>query len=86
MDNGYKVNDLMYVWYWRNSKEDEWSISQPVTLGEIIDNCELDFNDGGSLPLDDIDWGNDEVFIFPVPPRKYAPTSEQQEKEPRNDT
>lgn len=73
MENGYKVNDLMYVWYWRNSKDDVWSISAPVTLGEIIDNCELDFNNGGSLPLSDIEWGRNEVYVFPVPSRTYAP-------------
>ena len=74
--SGYKVNDLMYVVYWRNSSKDKWSISQPVTLGEIIDDAELDFGDdeenGGSLPLHDIEWGHDEVLFYPVPPRKYS--------------
>lgn len=76
---GYKINDLMYVFYWRASKDDPWSISQPITLGEIIDNAELDFGDdendgevGGSLPLNDIDWGRDEVRVHQVPPRRYA--------------
>ena len=71
--SGYKVNDLMYVIYWRNSSKDEWSISQPVTLGEIIDDAELDFGeDNGSLPMHDIEWGHDEVLFYPVPPRKYS--------------
>jgi len=74
--SGYKVNDLMYVVYWRADNSYEWSVSQPVTLGELIDNAELDFGDdddtGGSLPINDIDWGRDEVLFYPVPPRKYA--------------
>lgn len=81
MKNAYKINDLMYIWYWRNDKHDNWSISQPVTLGEIMDNCELDFHDGGSLPLDDIAWGKDEVYVIPVPPRTYAPQTKVEETE-----
>lgn len=80
MDNGYKVNDLMYVVYWRNSKDDKWSISQPVTLGELIDDAEFEFDDGGSLPLHDVEWGHDEILFFPVPPRKYMPTTPQGDK------
>ncbi|MDQ2906873.1 MAG: hypothetical protein M3Y81_25470 [Chloroflexota bacterium] len=70
----YGINDLMYVFYWRNSKDDEWSISQPVTLGEIIDNVEFEFQDGGTLPINDVNWGNDEIKVVPVPTRRYAPT------------
>lgn len=78
MGGGYSINDLMFVFYWRNRSKDDWSISQPITLGEIIDDAELDFGDdditGGSLPLHDIDWGNDEVRVVPVPSRSYLPT------------
>lgn len=31
------------------------------TIGEFIDGVELDFKDGGTLPMTDIDWGEDKV-------------------------
>jgi hypothetical protein len=78
------INDYMFVFYWRpvaNSKyhenPKEWRISQPVSLGELIDGrVELELSDGGSLPVNDINWGEDEVKVTMVPPRKYVHTKD----------
>jgi hypothetical protein len=69
------INDYMFVFYWRGDSKDSWSVSQPVSLGEIMDGgVEFDFHDGGSLPVSDINWATDEVKISQVPPRKYVHT------------
>jgi len=60
----------------------EWLVSQPITMGEMIDgNVELELSDGDSLPLNDIDWGNDFVMYDTVPARttKSKPTNNQEE-------
>ncbi len=31
------------------------------TIGDFIDGVELEFKDGGTLPMTDIDWGTDKV-------------------------
>jgi hypothetical protein len=68
----YKINNYMFVFYWRAMKEDTWLISQPISLGELIDGeVEFSFNDGSSLPVHDIDWCCDEILVTTVPPRTY---------------
>lgn len=72
------INDYMFVFYWRNQNEGDWSISQPVSMGEIIDGgVELEFMDGGTLPFNDIDWGHDGFKLTQVPPRKYVHTKKE---------
>lgn len=79
MDN---INDYMFVFYWRppadskhHENPTEWRISQPVSLGELIDGqVELDLHNGESLPMNDINWGEDEFKVSMVPPRKYVHT------------
>ncbi len=36
-------------------------ISEPLTLGQIIDHEQIDFTDGGYITWNDIDWGQDTV-------------------------
>lgn len=68
-----RINDYMFVFYWRESRKDKFAVSQPVSLGELIDRgVELELDDGGSLPLRDINWDSDDVKVAEVPPRKYT--------------
>lgn len=70
------INDYMFVFYWRESPKDKFAVSQPVSLGELIDGgVELELDDGGTLPLHDIDWSRDQVKVTQVPPRKYIHSS-----------
>jgi hypothetical protein len=69
------INDYMFVFYWRNQDKGEWSISQPVSMGELIDGgVELEFMNGDSLPLNDVNWGKDGFKVVQVPARKYVHT------------
>ena len=69
------INDYMFVFYWKNKTDTNWLVSQPVSLGEIIDGeVEFDFMNGECLPINDIDWETDDVKISQVPPRKYVHT------------
>lgn len=65
------LNDVWYVFYWKADEKDVWQVSQPITMGEIIDGgVELEFPDGDSLPLNDVDWGNDLIMYETVPSRR----------------
>lgn len=78
----YEINDLMFVFYWRSDPKDEWLVSQPVTLGELIDGgVEFSFPDESSLPLNDVEWGRDQIRVVPVPSRKYAPSEDSDRSE-----
>lgn len=64
------LNDEWFVFYWRPSKSVEWLVSQPITMGEIIEgDVELELSDGGSLPLNDVNWGVDFIMYASVPSR-----------------
>lgn len=66
------LNDRWFVFYWRAEKEDPWQTSQPFTLGEIIDgHVEMEFPDGSSLPMNDVDWASDDIMYEMVPARKH---------------
>lgn len=57
------INQSRFVFYWRGNEEDELKMSQSVTLGDVIDgHVELQFDDDTTLPLNDVDWGNDELY------------------------
>lgn len=77
MDN---INDYMFVFYWRNQDKGAWLIAQPVSMGEIIEGgVELEFMNGDSLPLNDIDWCKDGFKMTMVPPRKYVHTEKKEQ-------
>lgn len=73
-----EINDYMFVFYWKHKSDTEWLISQPVSLGEIIDrDVEFEFMDGESLPIYDIDWENNDVRVVQVPARSYIHTKKE---------
>lgn len=65
-----KINDIWFIFYWRNSSDEPYLVSQPFTMGEIIEGgIEMEFNDGSSLPINDVDWAGDELLVAQVPAR-----------------
>jgi hypothetical protein len=61
------INDYSFIFTVRGPNSDEPNklyVSQPVTLGEIIEHgsqAQLDFVDGSNMQFEDIEWGVDEV-------------------------
>lgn len=74
------LNDRWFIFYWKQEEADTWQVSQPLTMGEIIEGgVELGFPDGGTLPLSDVDWGNDLIMYETVPARSAPPTTKEKE-------
>lgn len=69
------INSIWFIFYYRNKKEDSYIVSQPLTLGEILDDNELEFSDGSTLPFSDVDWADDDLLVAQVPARKDKDTS-----------
>lgn len=65
------INNIIFVFYYRQKGDDRWEVSQPVTLGEIIDgNVELSLSDESTLPMNDIDWSADELQAIIISGKK----------------
>lgn len=65
------INERYFVFYWRAEPTDQFQVSQPITIGELIEGqVELEFPDGDTLPLNDVDWGNDDIKMDFIPQRK----------------
>lgn len=62
------INDVRFVFYYKQAGKNigpkEWIVSEPVTLGKLIEgNVELALSDDSTLPLNDVDWANDELQV-----------------------
>lgn len=63
------INSFHFVFYYREQvapgeKENTWLVSQPITLGEIIEgDVELELSDESTLPFNDIDWSNVDMKV-----------------------
>ena len=64
------INDIMFVFYYKSGSDKEYYVTQPITLGEIMNgDVEFELSNGDSLPLDDIDWSKDDLKMAIVPNR-----------------
>lgn len=65
------INSIWFIFYWRPDEDEPYRVSQPFTLGEIIEGkIEMEFPDGSSLPMNDVDWGSDDLLVAQVPARE----------------
>jgi hypothetical protein len=61
--NAYKFVFRIKSPHW-DEKPNEWKKSKVITLGQILDDEQLDFPDGTYMRLKDINWQTDTVVVI----------------------